>query len=212
VRKHGPTVALVLAFLCLAGAVAYTTLCSRGEGSHIDTGGPAELRDRLPETRAQAEKGVTDYSPTEPAPIADVASPAAELLRRLPGVTKVEVLVRADRPKRRIIHVRDWHAVPRDLYGADLKAQGAREWTEAELDVRHLELLLEAALMQHEQLALLRCLARRHGLKRVLVEGLTPEGVRGLGEALAGLRGVEAEAEKVCRALADLRGLAGGGS
>jgi hypothetical protein len=212
VRKHAPTAALVLAFLFLAGAVAYTTLRGRGEQSHADKGRSAELRDRLPEARAAAERAVNHYSPPEPAPITDPATPAAELLRRLPGVVKAEVLVQADRPKRRIIHVRDWHAVPRDLYGADLKAQGSRDLTEAALDVRHRELLLAAALLQHEQLALLRCLARRHGLRRGLAEGLTPEGVQGLGEALVGVRGVEAEAEKVCRALADLRGLAGGGS
>jgi hypothetical protein len=118
----------------------------RKEGCFRLAGRPADLRDRLPEARAQAEKAVRDYSPTDPAPIADVTTPAAELLRRLPGVVKVEVLVACPKPARRIIHIRDWHTVPRDLYGADL----------------------------------LRCLARRHSLKRVLAEGLTPEGARGL--------------------------------
>jgi hypothetical protein len=54
VRKHAPTAALVLAFLCLAGALAYTFLRGRGEDSHVDAGRPAELRDRLPEARAAA--------------------------------------------------------------------------------------------------------------------------------------------------------------
>src|SRR5262249_49352306 len=37
----------------------------------------------------------------------------AGLIRRLPEVEWVEVLVPADRPTHRIVHVRDWHFVPR---------------------------------------------------------------------------------------------------
>jgi hypothetical protein len=45
--------------------------------------------------------------------------------------------------------------------------------------------------VQLEHLALLPCLARRHGLRRVFVEGMAPEGVKNFREMVAALKNVE---------------------
>jgi hypothetical protein len=63
--------------------------------------------------------------------------------------------------------------------------------TTEEKDLLYWELLLEVELVQVEQLGLLRCLARRHGLKTVFVEGLTEEGLTEYRERIAALREVQ---------------------
>jgi hypothetical protein len=50
---------------------------------------------------------------------------------------------------------------------------------------------LQVELVQLEHLALLRCLAKRHGLRRVYVEGMTPEGVQNIREMVAAHKKVE---------------------
>src|SRR4051812_15915625 len=47
-----------------------------------------------------------------------LAPPAGDL-RRLPGVAGVEVAVSPPGPTRRIVHMRDWHYVPPDLFALD---------------------------------------------------------------------------------------------
>jgi hypothetical protein len=101
-------------------------------------------------------------------------------------VAKVEVLVATERPSHRIVHIRDWHYVPRELYAADLRSSSKTDLSDEAIEMRHRELLLEVEFVQLEQVALLRCLARRHALRRVRQEGLTPEGV----EAFRGAVGV----------------------
>ena len=49
------------------------------------------------------------------------------LLRQLPGVAHVETAVAVARPSARIIHLRDWHSVPRDLSALDLRQAHGRE-------------------------------------------------------------------------------------
>ena len=61
-----------------------------------------------------------------PAPLHSPTGPDADALRLLPGAAEVEVLVTTAHPVRRIIHVRDWHFVPRDLYALDLWQTGGR--------------------------------------------------------------------------------------
>lgn len=94
----------------------------------------------------------------------------ADTLHGLPGVHRVEIGVAVTKPTGRIIHLRDWHYVPRDLYALDLRAS-ARGLTDDEIDRRYREFLLEVELVQLEQMALLRCLIRHHGLKRSSPKG-----------------------------------------
>jgi hypothetical protein len=63
-----------------------------------------------------------------------IDSPVVDLLRQLPGVVQVEVGVTAKKPTSRIVHLRDWHYVPKDLYALDMKETLGRELTTAEID------------------------------------------------------------------------------
>jgi hypothetical protein len=51
---------------------------------------------------------VKAYVPKVNGRIDDLSTPAAEILRQLPGVAKVEVLVAAKKPTHRVIHLADW--------------------------------------------------------------------------------------------------------
>jgi hypothetical protein len=71
-----------------------------------------------PQRKASAQ-AVDAYAPKLAVRLDDLNVPTAELLRQLPGVADVEVLVRVDKPTHRIIHLRDWHYVPKDLFRQD---------------------------------------------------------------------------------------------
>src|SRR5262249_42061692 len=115
---------------------------------------------------------VAAHQPTTAGKLDDLDTDAAALLGQLPGVAQVELAFAVPKPSHRIIHLRDWHYVPRDLSALDLRQAHGRELTEAEIAALHEELLLRVELVQLEQ-ALLRCLARHHGLRRLLAEGMT---------------------------------------
>src|SRR4051812_24362946 len=72
-----------------------------------------------------------------------------------------------------IVHIRDWHFVPRDLLKIDLEHAKGRKLSDAEMDKVFAEHLDEVEKVQREQDAVLRYLARK-GHRRVLIERLTP--------------------------------------
>jgi len=104
----------------------------------------------------------------------DLGAPAAKIVRQLPGVVDVEVSS-VENPAHRIVRLRNWHFVPKALFAADLRASSGRPLTDQEIDKAHEQLLREVELVQQEQLTLLRCLIRHHGLRAVHVEGLTEQ-------------------------------------
>lgn len=141
---------------------------------------PTSTEDRRPKLKelvARQEKesaqAVASYLPKNKTRVDDLDSQVADLLRELPGVVEVEVAVAAEKPTCRIVHLRDWHHVPKDLFTIDMKQAHGRELTDDEIDRLHQELLLEVQTIQLEQIALLRCLIRHHGLKALFSEGLT---------------------------------------
>jgi hypothetical protein len=148
-----------------------------------------DLRGRVEKQRAASPEAAEKYQPATVGRVDDLGRPAADILRQLPGVVSVEVVPASGKPARRLIHLRDWHYVPRNLFALELRGQGAI--SEEEMDLRYQEHLLEVELVQLEHLALLRCLARRHSLRRVFVEGITPEGVNNFREMVAALRKVK---------------------
>lgn len=151
------------------------------------------LKQRLAEREKEIEQAVSSYAPKSKARIDDLAAPADEILRDLPGVVQVEFLVKADKPTRRVIHLRDWHYVAKDLYAIDMKQVHGRELTDQEIDQLHGELLLEVELVQLEQLAILRCLIKHHGLKRVHSEGFSPNELEAYREKIGVLKAMERE-------------------
>jgi hypothetical protein len=110
-------------------------------------------------------------------------------LRQLPGVVRVEVLVHADQPTHRIVHLRDWHFVPRDLYALDTN------------DEPYEKFLQKVDAVQQEQMALLRCLIKHHGLRRVFAEGFAPKDLPNYRERIAVLRDMELNQIPELRAL-----------
>jgi hypothetical protein len=107
------------------------------------------------------------YAPTTPGRIGELTTPAADLLRGLPFVARVDVALRARRPTCRIIQLRDYHFVPRDLFNMEVLALMSRTLTPEEAGLLYQEHLLQVELVQVQQTALLRFLAKHHGLKTV---------------------------------------------
>jgi hypothetical protein len=61
----------------------------------------AKLKQRIAKEKAEAEDAVNRYAPAAPGMIDDLTTPAAEMLRGLPGVARVDV-ARVRRPAWRI--------------------------------------------------------------------------------------------------------------
>jgi hypothetical protein len=110
--------------------------------------------------------------------INDLAAPLVSILRGLPGVVRVDATPARSKPHRRLVHVLDFHFVDMDLLAKD----GRTDWE---------AFLLEVEAVQLDQAAALECLARHHGLKRVLVEGLTEADMPALPDLVAHLREAE---------------------
>lgn len=94
--------------------------------------------------------------PARPSAFLDV-----ETLKALPYVHAVEVSP-ATKPKRQIIHILNWHYLDPETFHAD----GGEDWA-AFLD--------DVEAVQVEQMALLRELAKSHGLKAVFLEGIAQD-------------------------------------
>jgi hypothetical protein len=197
-------------FAVLAALACATAGCSSGGESQPAEGRLSRLQAEVERHREASAKAAADYAPKVKGRLDDLAAPAADLLRQLPGVVEVEALVSPAKPTRRIVHLRDWHLVPEDLFALDLRNAAGKPISDDEAKARYREFLLEVELVQLEQAALLKCLARHHGLQRVFFEGLTAEEaklyrekVAELREAGSALREQREEARRLVKAMAD---------
>jgi len=160
------------------------------------------------EEEEESAQAVANYRPKSKSRIGDLTVSVEGILRQLPGVVRVEVVVQAEKPTCRIIHLRDWHFVPKDLYAIDMNNAKGRELSAVEIDQLHEELLLMVEAVQIEQMGLLRCLVRHHGLKRIYSEGLTTNGLPNYQEMVAVLRDMEAnQISELRKQLGDVREL-----
>ena len=73
-----------------------------------------------------------------------------------------------------IIHVANWHWVPKPYFVADLKDLEPT-LTDAEIDERYAQHLNDVEELQRQQVELLRDLCKTHGLKNIFYEGVTEE-------------------------------------
>jgi hypothetical protein len=119
----------------------------------------------------QADAAVAAYRPAIAGRIDDLTADAAAILCQLPGVIRVDVAVPVEKPRQRIIHVRDWPLIPGDRFAAQLRAQPFLG--DDQLDLLLDQMLVEVEQVQAEQIVLLRCLALHHGLRAVFAEGLS---------------------------------------
>ena len=165
------------------------------------------LRQQVEQQRRVSADAVAAYVPLAGVRIDDLAVSPVAMLRGLPGVAEVEVMVAVERPTHRIIHVRDWHYVPKPLYAADLHTAAGKPLSEAEVDALHEALRLEVELVQTEQAALLRCLARHHGLRNVMVEGLTPNVAETYRAKVIAVRDMLSRRDELIRQRDDVRAM-----
>jgi hypothetical protein len=102
--------------LAVAAGVWYWTSWRRSEStlSFLRLCGN-DLRGRVEKERAASAEAVEKYQPTATGKVDDLGRPVADLLRQLPGVARVQVVPADGKPARRLIHLRDFHHVPRDL-------------------------------------------------------------------------------------------------
>src|SRR5262245_40431544 len=174
-RPHRILIFFLAALLGLAAYGVVASLRRPGPGDAPPGGKQLDrLRQRVERERAEADRAVSAYRPRAVGRLDDLATSAAPVLRQLPGVASVRSPVAPASPTGRLVHLLDLHFVPRVLYAADLRHALGRELSDGEVDAYHRELLLKVELIQLEQAALLRCLARHHGLKRISQEGLAP--------------------------------------
>lgn len=155
------------------------------------------LEEEVLRAREASPEAVKGYSPQIEGSIQDLGTQASTILRQLPGVSDVEVVPASSPPTHRVIHLRDWHYVPRDLFDLDTPQPNSRA-SKRERNALHRAFLLEVELVQLEQATLLRCLVKHHGLRRVLVEGITSEGLPAFRDIIGSLREMDLR-------LADLR-------
>ncbi|MEK6238261.1 MAG: hypothetical protein N2C14_26395, partial [Planctomycetales bacterium] len=101
--------------------------------------------------------GCATSVPTEPPP-----GPTAAELKSLPGVHAVHVK-NASAPKTRIIHILDWHFVPKDDFAADLRSESDDPISDDEMDDLYDEFLDEVEAVQEEQMAVAAADARSPG-------------------------------------------------
>lgn len=110
-----------------------------------------------------------------PVTLDDLRSDAAQLLSDADGVTRVEQLVSVPHPAYRIIHIADWHTVPRTVYAADLRDASADPLTDAEIEQAHAASDAITNIVQRSQRKLLRWMGTSGGVRSVFVEGVTDQ-------------------------------------
>lgn len=93
--------------------------------------------------------------------------------------------------------MKDWHFLPKDLFAADIKDVAEKPLAEEDIDRLYEEFLSEVDLVQTEQKALLRCLIKHHGLRRIFCEGLTDLDLPIYRAKIAALRTVERQIPEV---------------
>ena len=128
-------------------------------------------------------------SPTSSTPLRldDLDQSVEGLLRGLPGVADVEVH-QAYNPSHRIIHLRDWHFISKELFAIDHHVEALND---EELDQQYHEFLKQVDSVQLEQMTLLRTLIQQHGLKRLYCEGLTSKDMPNYREKIGVLKDME---------------------
>ena len=145
-------------------------------------------------------------SPTSSTPVRldDLNHSVEGLLRGLPGVADVDVH-RVNKPTHRIIHLRDWHFISKDLFAIDHHVEALND---EKLDQQYHKFLKQVDSVQLEQMTFLRTLIQQHGLKRLFCEGLTSKDMPNYRERIGVLKDMEAnQIARLKRQLIEVREL-----
>jgi hypothetical protein len=163
-------IAMPVAICIAAGVVMVLWYLSEPGDSEIEVRF-TNLQDVVGTQQDLWTRATDNYVPKVQGRIDDLTTPAAMILRKLPGVARVEQPLRPARVSDRLIHVLDWHYVTKEWFAKDNLARASISPTD--LDLRYQEFLLQVELVQMEQMATFRCAIKHHGLRRVYIERLT---------------------------------------
>jgi hypothetical protein len=94
--------------------------------------------------------------------IAPPAPANSDFVRDLPNVAKVEASIVVEKPKHYLIHILDWHFIPKEDFIADLWGQGIED----ELDAKYEQHLDDVEAVQVAQKALLLALVESRGSQK----------------------------------------------
>jgi hypothetical protein len=118
-KHHLMRIAFALLVIVAAG-------CSKDSSVPHHMSPTERLTQQIEQERQSSAHAVDTYVPKFQGRIDELAAPAADILRQLPGVADVEVLVSSPKPTHRIIQLRDWHYVPAELFALDARQVAGR--------------------------------------------------------------------------------------
>lgn len=87
-----------------------------------------------------------------------------------------------------IIHVLNWHFIPKAMFAVALQDQFDEPITDDETDRQYAEFLDEVEAVQQEQMTLLRGLIQKHGVKHIFLEGFSHEQLPAFRKRIEALR------------------------
>jgi len=119
------------------------------------------------------------------------AHPVEPLLSQIPGVESVKVVKARVQPTHRIVHLLNWHFIPRKMFASDLRDQSDKPISDGEIDRRYVGFLAEVEKVQHEQAVLIRAMIQQHGVRRVHYEGFSKSEVAAFRRLVVALRNFE---------------------
>ena len=89
----------------------------------------------------------------------------------------------------RVVHILNWHYLPKDVFAADVRANGTL--TDEEIDALYDDFLNDVESVQQEQIEVLTAMVARDGLTEVFYEGVTPDNLADFNERIELLREFE---------------------
>jgi hypothetical protein len=138
---------------------------------------------------------------------------SAEGLCRNPEVATAQAPLSSSAPALRIIQIFDYHYVPPDEYAKGMRQRPGDEPLSPErCAASHNAHLMKVEAIQREQASLLRRLAKDHGIRRIFVEGLTPEGVQDYKANAEALYAADREEPALAKQLSHRRAVVAQGS
>lgn len=116
------------------------------------------------------------------------AHAVARMLEGLPGVVEAEVRLSVERPKLRVVHIRNTHYAPRQVVREHFERVLGQKLHEDLVEQYYVDMVLYADEIRAEQELLLRRMAGM-GMRTVLQAGLFRENMGAFGYALQHIRG-----------------------
>ena len=131
-----------------------------------------KYRRLVEEARASSILTVENYLPKTSGQIDDLGLNVADILTELPGVIDV-ARPNVDAPTQRIVHLIDHPLPTKEEFLIRLRGKADGGVSSNQLELLYDDYLQQIELIQAEQMVVLRCLIKHHGLRQVFAEGVT---------------------------------------